>query len=233
MTPLWTKFTLPLAFIILVLLFNMPLSHWQFVCSLFLPLYLLHQFEAHYKNRFKDFMNTTLFKSPKKSDCPLTDKDIFLINVFYCWIIFTITWLIGLLDSDILVLIPIISVVHSLIYLVVFLKSKKKYLPGFITACVMIALFVYVAILILFKMHIPTGYLFLSVIIAVMIPLATIAPLNRETGLGVFTDKKNTPENLSTATAPLQTEESQSEVKESEEKKPSSAKAKSAKKKTS
>jgi hypothetical protein len=83
----WSKATLILGFLILVLLivyFNaIQFKFWLLWFSLFL--YSLHQFEEHaYPGHFKETMNKILSGT---EESPMTDGDVFFINIFYVWIL--------------------------------------------------------------------------------------------------------------------------------------------------
>lgn len=79
---------------------RMPLSTWilkstfptdslTFFCSLYLPMYMIHQFEEHYDDRFKIFTNTIVMNSPNP-EYLLESLNILLINVGYVWALFSI-----------------------------------------------------------------------------------------------------------------------------------------------
>ncbi len=87
----WAKLSVLLAIIVTIFIFIFVRSTniVLFLIWIQIPIYLLHQFEEHTWNGFKNYVNKKVFKV-SQGDFPLNDKNIFWINIPIIWILMPI-----------------------------------------------------------------------------------------------------------------------------------------------
>ncbi len=133
----WAKLSLILAIIVTILIyvFIKPENIVLFLIWIQLPIYLLHQFEEHTWNGFKNYINKNVFKV-QEGDFPLNDKNIFWINIPIVWILMPI--FAGLSSINIMfgLWIPYFAVFNSLSH-VIFSIRNREYNPGLIVSTVL------------------------------------------------------------------------------------------------
>lgn len=164
-TPIWAKFTLPAAVVASWLLYKtfQPLDELTFLCTLYLPLYLLHQCEEHYKNGYKKLSNRAVFGS-KTDDFPQNDFDVLWINLIYIWSLHGVVILTGLYDPLVVVALPVISASNAVGH-ILFAISRAKYHQGLFTSCISFGFFLYLFPRMI-QARIPAGYFVLSILVS-------------------------------------------------------------------
>ena len=133
----WAKLSLLLAIIVTVLIyfFIKPDDFVLFLIWIQIPIYLLHQFEEHAWNGFKNYINKKVFKV-EEGDFPLNDKNIFWINIPIIWILMPV--FAGLSSFNIMfgLWIPYFAVFNSLSH-VIFSIRNLEYNPGLIVSLIL------------------------------------------------------------------------------------------------
>jgi len=132
----WVKGCLAIAlFSIAILLSSInQLSMGLLLIWLQVPIYLLHEFEEHvYPGRFKDFINQYMFKSTQ-ANFPVTDKDIFWINIPFIWICFPLFAILAQnVDIRFGLLLPCLGLFNATTHIIVAI-IKRRYNPGLLAS---------------------------------------------------------------------------------------------------
>jgi hypothetical protein len=125
----WAKLSFLLAIIVTIFIFVFIKTENS------VPIYLLHQFEEHRWNGFKNYINKKVF-NVQKGDFPLNDKNIFWINIPIIWILMPI--FAGLSSINIMfgLWIPFFAVFNSLSH-VIFSIQNWEYNPGLIVSLIL------------------------------------------------------------------------------------------------
>ncbi len=125
-----------LAGIALLVLFPLVAESWPETVRLtflFLPTYLLHQFEEHDADRFRVFFNRTIGKGREV----LTPAAVFIINVPGVWgVIIAATYLAAKVDAGLGLIAVYLAVVNAVVHLGQAL-ARRAYNPGLATAAVL------------------------------------------------------------------------------------------------
>ena len=133
----WAKLSvlLVIAITLLVIYFIKLENTVLFLIWIQIPIYLLHQFEEHWRNGFKNYINKKVFQV-QEGEYPLNDKNIFWINIPIIWILMPI--FAGLSSMNIMfgLWIPYFAVFNSLSH-VVFSIRNREYNPGLIVSLIL------------------------------------------------------------------------------------------------
>ena len=168
----WAKLSLFLAIIaaVLIYIFIKPENFLLFLIWLQLPIYLLHQFEEHNWNGFKNYVNRNVFKV-KEGDFPLNDKIIFWVNIPIIWILIPISS--GLSSANIMfgLWIPYFAVFNSLSHVIVSVRNRE-YNPGLLVSLILgIPVGIYALIIFYSYIHVPALISAISLFFAVVLHL--------------------------------------------------------------
>jgi hypothetical protein len=168
----WAKLSLFLAIIVTVLIyiFIKPDNLLLFLIWIQLPIYLLHQFEEHNWNGFKNYVNRNVFKV-KEDDFPLNDKIIFWVNIPVVWILIPI--FAGLSSVNIMfgLWIPYFAVFNSLTHVIVSIRNQE-YNPGLIVSLILgIPVGIYALIIFYSHITVPAIITILSIFFAILLHL--------------------------------------------------------------
>jgi hypothetical protein len=166
----WAKLSLFLAVIatVLIYIFIKPDNFLLFLIWMQLPIYLLHQFEEHNWNGFKNYVNRTVFKV-REDDFPLNDKIIFWVNIPIIWILIPIFS--GLSSANIMfgLWIPYFAVFNSLSHVIVSMRNRE-YNPGLLVSLILgIPAGIYTLIIFYSYIQVPVLISALSIFFAVLI----------------------------------------------------------------
>jgi len=133
----WAKLSvlLAIAITLLVIYFIKLENTILFLIWIQIPIYLLHQFEEHARNGFKNYINKKVFQV-QEGEYPLNEKNIFWINIPIIWILMPI--FAGLSSVNIMfgLWIPYFAVFNSLSH-VFFSIKNQEYNPGLIVSLVL------------------------------------------------------------------------------------------------
>lgn len=133
----WAKLSVFLAIIVTVLIyiFIKPDNFLLFLIWMQLPIYLLHQFEEHNWNGFKNYVNRNIFKV-KEDDFPLNDKIIFWVNIPIIWVLMPIFSDLSSINMMFGLWIPYFAVFNSLTH-VIFSIRNREYNPGLFVSLIL------------------------------------------------------------------------------------------------
>lgn len=168
----WAKLSLFLAIIVIVIIyfFINPRNFLLFLIWIQLPIYLLHQFEEHNWNGFKNYVNKTVFKV-KEGDFPLNDKIIFWVNIPIIWILIPIFAGLSSVNMMFGLWIPYFAVFNSLTHVIVSIQNRE-YNPGLIVSLILgIPVGIYALILFYSYIQVPVLISALSLLFAVLLHL--------------------------------------------------------------
>jgi hypothetical protein len=176
----WAKLSLFLAVIVTVLIyiFINPHNLLLFLIWIQFPIYLLHQFEEHNWNGFKNYINRNVFKV-KEGDFPLNDKIIFWVNIPIVWILIPIFS--GLSSANIMfgLWIPYFAVFNSLSHLIVSLRNRE-YNPGLLVSLILgIPVGIYALIIFYSYIHVPALISGISIFFAVILHIIVFGIIRR------------------------------------------------------
>lgn len=176
----WAKISLLLAIVMTLLVYILitPGNFLLFLIWIQLPIYLLHQFEEHNWNGFKNYVNRSVFKV-EDGDFPLNDKIIFWINIPIIWII--IPTFSALSSVNILygLWIPYFAVLNSLTHVVVSIRNKE-YNPGLIVSLILgIPVGIYTLTVFYSEINVPIIVSTISVLFAVLLHLMVFGYIRR------------------------------------------------------
>jgi len=166
----WAKLSIFLAIIVTVLIyiFVKPDNFVLFLIWIQLPIYLLHQFEEHNWNGFKNYINKAVFKV-KEGDFPLNDKIIFWVNIPIVWILIPI--FAGLSSVNIMygLWIPYFAVFNSLTHVIVSIRNRE-YNPGLIVSLILgIPVGIYALFIFYSYIQVPVLISILSIFFAILL----------------------------------------------------------------
>ncbi len=166
----WAKLSLFLGVItaVLIYIFINPHNLLLFLIWLQLPIYLLHQFEEHNWNGFKNYVNRNVFKV-KEGNFPLNDKIIFWVNIPIIWIVMPIFSYLSFINIMFGLWIPYFAVFNSLSHVVVSARNRE-YNPGLIISLILgIPAGIYALIIIYSYIQVPALISALSILFAVLL----------------------------------------------------------------
>ncbi len=132
----WSKLSVLIAvfFTLFTLIYIKPSNIILFLIWIQIPIYLLHQFEEHSRNGFKNYVNRNVF-NVSEGNYPLNDKNIFWINIPIIWILMPLFASLALINPFFGLWIPIFAVINSVSHLI-FSIVNRHYNPG-----IMVSLF--------------------------------------------------------------------------------------------
>ena len=168
----WAKLSIFLAIIITILIyiFIKPYNFLLFLIWIQLPVYLLHQFEEHNWNGFKNYINRNVFKV-KEGDFPLNDKIIFWVNIPIVWILIPIFSVLSSLNVMFGLWIPYFAIFNSLTHVIVSVLNRE-YNPGLIVSLILgIPVGIYALIIFYSYVQIPGLISVISIFFAILLHL--------------------------------------------------------------
>lgn len=150
----WAKLSVLIAIIVMAFIYIFIKSEniVLFLIWMQIPIYLLHQFEEHAWNGFKNYINKKVFKV-EEGDFPLNEKNIFWINIPIIWILMPIFAVLSSFNVIFGIWIPYFAVFNSLSHLI-FAIRKREYNPGLIVSLIL-GIPVGIYALIVFYSYIP------------------------------------------------------------------------------
>ncbi len=166
----WAKLSvlLAIAITLLVIYFIKIENTILFLIWIQIPIYLLHQFEEHARNGFKNYVNKKVFQV-QEGEYPLNDKNIFWINIPIIWILMPI--FAGLSSFNIMfgLWIPYFAVFNSLSH-VIFSIRNQEYNPGLIVSLILgIPIGIYALIIFYCYIAVPTITSIISIFFAMLL----------------------------------------------------------------
>jgi len=166
----WAKLSvlLAIAITLLVIYFIKLENTVLFLIWIQIPIYLLHQFEEHARNGFKNYINKKVFPV-QGGEYPLNDKNIFWINIPIIWILMPI--FAGLSSVNIMfgLWIPYFAVFNSLSH-VIFSIRNREYNPGLIVSLILgIPIGIYALIIFYSYTAVPAITSIISIFFAVLL----------------------------------------------------------------
>ncbi len=166
----WAKLSvlLAIAVTLLVIYFIKLENIVLFLIWMQIPIYLLHQFEEHAWNGFKNYINKKVFQV-QDGDYPLNDKNIFWINIPIIWILMPI--FAGLSSFNIMfgLWIPYFAVLNSLSH-VIFSIRNREYNPGLIVSLILgIPVGIYALIIFYSYIAVPAINSIISIFFAILL----------------------------------------------------------------
>jgi hypothetical protein len=172
----WAKLSVFLAVLVTILIFVFikPENFVLFLIWIQIPIYLLHQFEEHSRNGFKNYINQKVFQVPE-GDFPLNDKNIFWINIPIIWILMPI--FAGLSSINLMwgLWIPYFAVFNSLSH-VIFSIRNREYNPGIIVSLILgIPLGVYALFIFYSYINVPGIISIISIFFAILLHILIFA----------------------------------------------------------
>lgn len=176
----WAKLSLFLAVIatVLIYIFINPHNLLLFLIWIQFPIYLLHQFEEHNWNGFKNYINRNVFKV-KEGDFPLNDKIIFWVNIPIVWILIPIFS--GLSSANIMfgLWIPYFAVFNSLSHVIVSVRNRE-YNPGLLVSLILgIPVGIYALIIFYSYIHVQALISAISIFFAVVLHIIVFGIIRR------------------------------------------------------
>jgi hypothetical protein len=166
----WAKLSVlfAIAITLLVIYFVKLENTVLFLIWIQIPIYLLHQFEEHARNGFKNYINKKVFHV-QEGEYPLNDKNIFWINIPIIWILMPI--FAGLSSVNIMfgLWIPYFAVFNSLSH-VIFSIRNREYNPGLIVSLILgIPVGIYALIIFYFYIDVPAITSIISIFFAILL----------------------------------------------------------------
>ena len=128
----WPKAALFCGVIVTLLLSAMlpKLGLMYFFIAMTLPMYMVHQFEEHYHNRFCLMLNEKI----GKGKVVLTPKDVFWINSLWVWVVDLIAIALAFLVNPLIGLIPAyFMVLNGILHCLQAIRFRSSN-PGLITS---------------------------------------------------------------------------------------------------
>lgn len=166
----WAKLSVIIAVLVAILIFIYikPENIVLFLIWIQIPIYLLHQFEEHASNGFKNYINKKVF-NVQDGEYPLNDKNIFWINIPIIWILMPIFASLSSLNIMFGLWIPYFAVFNSLSH-VIFSIRNREYNPGLIVSLVLgIPVGIYALIMFYTYIAVPLIISILSIFIALLL----------------------------------------------------------------
>ncbi|MGZ7209710.1 MAG: HXXEE domain-containing protein [Methanobacterium sp.] len=166
----WAKLSIFIAIILALLIYffikteNIVL----FLIWIQIPIYLLHQFEEHTWNGFKNYINKKVF-NVREGEFPLNDRNIFWINIPIVWIMMPV--FAGLSSFNVMfgLWIPYFAVFNSLSH-VIFSLRNREYNPGLIVSLILgIPVGIYALIIFYSYISVPAIISILSFLFALLL----------------------------------------------------------------
>ncbi|MGZ7067486.1 MAG: HXXEE domain-containing protein [Methanobacterium sp.] len=166
----WAKLSIFIAIILALLIYffikteNIVL----FLIWIQIPIYLLHQFEEHTWNGFKNYINKKVF-NVEEGEFPLNDRNIFWINIPIVWIMMPV--FAGLSSFNVMfgLWIPYFAVFNSLSH-VIFSLRNREYNPGLIVSLILgIPVGIYALIIFYSYISVPAIISILSILFALLL----------------------------------------------------------------
>ncbi|MGZ7136114.1 MAG: HXXEE domain-containing protein [Methanobacterium sp.] len=166
----WAKLSIFVAIILALLIYffikteNIVL----FLIWIQIPIYLLHQFEEHTWNGFKNYINKKVF-NVEEGEFPLNDRNIFWINIPIVWIMMPV--FAGLSSFNVMfgLWIPYFAVFNSLSH-VIFSLRNREYNPGLIVSLILgIPVGIYALIIFYSYISVPAIISILSILFALLL----------------------------------------------------------------
>ena len=176
----WAKLSLFLAVItaVLIYIFINPLNLPLFLIWMQLPIYLLHQFEEHNWNGFKNYVNRNVFKV-KEGDFPLNDKIIFWVNIPAVWILIPIFSALSSVNIMFGLWIPYFAVFNSLSHVIVSVRNRE-YNPGLLVSLILgIPAGIYALIIFYSYINVPALISVISILFAVVLHIIVFGIIRR------------------------------------------------------
>ncbi len=168
----WAKLSVFLAIIVTLIIyfFIKPYNIVLFLIWIQLPIYLLHQFEEHNWNGFKNYVNRSVFKVIE-GDYPLNNKIIFWVNIPIVWILIPIFAVLSTLNIMLGLWIPYFAVFNSLSH-VIFSIRNREYNPGLIVSLMLgIPVGIYALIVFYSLISVPVIISILSIFFGILLHL--------------------------------------------------------------
>ena len=188
----WAKLSGLLAIIVTVLIyiFIKPDNFLLFLIWIQIPIYLLHQFEEHNWNGFKNYVNRNVFKV-KENDFPLNDKIIFWVNIPIIWILMPISSGLSYLNITFGLWIPYFAVFNSLTHVIVSVWNQERN-PGLLVGLILgIPVGIYTLILFYSYIQIPVLISALSIFFAILLHIIVFGFIRmnykKQSNAGYFT----------------------------------------------
>jgi Protein of unknown function with HXXEE motif len=168
----WAKLSVLIAIVItiIIVVFIKPENMVLFLIWIQIPIYLLHQFEEHAWNGFKNYINKKVF-NVQEGDFPLNDKNIFWINIPIIWILMPIFAALSSLNIMFGLWIPYFAVFNSLSH-VIFSIRNREYNPGLIVSIILgIPVGIYALIIFYSSIDVPAIISIISIFFALLLHL--------------------------------------------------------------
>jgi hypothetical protein len=166
----WAKLSVFIALIvtILILIYVKLENFVLFLIWLQIPIYLLHQYEEHGHNGFKNYINKKVFKV-EEGEYPLNDENIFWINIPIIWIIIPLFAYLSSFNIIFGLWIPYFAVLNSLSH-VIFSLRKKEYNPGLIVSLLLgIPVGIYALLIFYTYISVPLIISVISIFVALLL----------------------------------------------------------------
>jgi hypothetical protein len=181
----WARLCIILSIIVVVIILLVVKTNniLLFLIWIQIPIYLLHQFEEHsWPGGFKKFVNTEIFHV-EVGEYPLSDTNIFWINVPIIWVLMPIFASLSYINLFFGLWIPYFAVFNSLTH-VIGAVVKRKYNPGLFVSLVLgIPVAVYTLWLFYSFVNVPLIITLLSILAVLLLHLAIIIPAVRRSKL--------------------------------------------------
>lgn len=174
----WAKLSLFLAIIatVFIYIFINPYNLLLFLIWIQLPIYLLHQFEEHNWNGFKNYVNKTVFKV-KEGNFPLNDKIIFWVNIPIVWVLMPIFSVLSSVNIIFGLWIPYLAVFNSLTHVIVSVRNRE-YNPGLLVSSILgIPAGIYALIIFYSYIQVPVLISALSIFFAVLLHIIVFSSI--------------------------------------------------------
>jgi hypothetical protein len=172
----WAKLSVLLAIIltIFIIIFIKSENIVLFLIWIQIPIYLLHQFEEHVWNGFKNYINKKVFKV-QEGNFPLNEKNIFWINIPIIWILMPIFAGLSSINIMLGLWIPYFAVFNSLSH-VIFSVRNREYNPGLIVSLILgIPVGIYALIVFYSYITVPVIISIVSIFFAVLLHIIIFA----------------------------------------------------------
>lgn len=176
----WAKLSLLIAIIVtsLIYIYIKPDNILLFLVWMQFPIYLLHQFEEHNWNGFKNYINRSVFKV-KEGDFPLNDKIIFWVNIPIVWILIPIFSFLSSINIMFGLWIPYFAVFNSLTHVIVSVRNWE-YNPGLLVSLILgIPVGIYTLIIFYSYIQVPALISALSIIFALLLHVIVFCVIRR------------------------------------------------------
>jgi hypothetical protein len=165
----WAKLSIFLAIILTILIITLIKNNYLlFLIWIQIPIYLLHQFEEHFNEGFKNYINNKVF-GVEKGEFPLNDQNIFWINIPIIWILMPLFGLLSINNLLFGLWIPFFALINSLSH-VIFSLRNHEYNPGIIVSILLgIPISTYTIYIFYTYLKIPVFISLISILFAIII----------------------------------------------------------------